>query len=166
MRSESNTFIKSGGGISKVVLMAGLLVPCVIGILLTPGFLSRVQAAGTSLVASYSFNEGSGTTVRASSGNGNNGTISGAAWTTAGKYGGALSFNGSSSRVIVNDSPSLHLSAGMTLEAWVSPSSTPTNWQDVIYKENDIYFLEAGSSLSARSRQVAVQQEPAEAPQG
>ncbi|MGC1614963.1 MAG: LamG-like jellyroll fold domain-containing protein, partial [Candidatus Acidiferrum sp.] len=48
----------------------------------------------------------------------------------------------------MNDSASLHLSSGMTLEAWVSPTSVPTYWQDVIYKQNDIYFLEAGSSLS------------------
>ena len=91
---------------------------------------------------------GSGSTVNDSSGNGNNGTISGATWTRAGKYGGALSFNGRSSSVTINDSASLHLSSGLTLEAWVSPTSVPTNWQDVIYKQSDIYFLEAGSSLS------------------
>jgi fibronectin type 3 domain-containing protein len=111
----------------------------------------RVQAASTGLVAAYSFNEGSGTTVNDSSGNGNNGSISGATWTTAGKYGSALSFNGRSSRITINDSPSLHLSSGMTLEAWVSPTSVPTSWEDVIYKENDIYFLEAGSSVSNHS---------------
>ena len=39
--------------------------------------------------------QGSGTTLADLSGNGNAGTISGATWATAGRFGGALSFNGS-----------------------------------------------------------------------
>ena len=31
----------------------------------------------------------------------------------------------------------------MTLEAWVKPATTPSGWRDIIYKGNDIYFLEA-----------------------
>jgi hypothetical protein len=81
----------------------------------------RLMAAG--LVAAYAFNEGSGTTLLDSSGNGNNGTISNATWTTAGKYGGALSFNGTNSLVSVANAPSLNLTNGMTLEAWVKPTS-------------------------------------------
>ena len=45
----------------------------------------------------------------------------------------------------VNDAASLDLSTGMTLEAWVNPSSVSSEWQDVIYKGNDNYFLEATS---------------------
>ena len=56
------------------------------------------------------------------SGNGNNGTISGATWTSSGKYGNALMFNGTSALVTVHDSVSLQLTAGMTLEAWVYPT--------------------------------------------
>ena len=84
-------------------------------------FTTTVSAPLTGLVAAYSFNEGSGSTVYDSSGNGNNGTISNATWSTAGKYGDALSFNGSNALVSVNDSTSLHLTTGMTLEAWVDP---------------------------------------------
>ena len=58
-------------------------------------------AAPSGLVAAYGFEEGSGTTVTDASGNGNTGTISGATWTTAGKFGNALSFNGTSSRVTI-----------------------------------------------------------------
>jgi hypothetical protein len=70
------------------------------------------------LVAAYGFNESSGTSVTDASGNGNTGTITGATRIASGKYGGALSFNGSSNRVRINDSNSLDLTAGMTLEAW------------------------------------------------
>jgi hypothetical protein len=88
----------------------------------------------TGLVAAYNFNEGVGSTVTDASGNGNAGTISGATWTTSGKFGGALSFNGTSSWVTVNDASSLDLSNGLTLEAWVR-LSTLTGWQAVIIKE-------------------------------
>ncbi len=51
------------------------------------------------LVAAYNFNEGSGTTVTDLSGHGLTGILQGATWTTGGRYGNALSFNGSSSYV-------------------------------------------------------------------
>jgi PKD repeat protein len=112
----------------------------------------NITAAGggpTGLVAAYSFNAGSGTTVADGSGNGNNGTITAATWITTGKFGNALSFNGTSARVTINDSPSLHLSTGMTLEAWVYPTASG-KWRDVIYKINDVYYLESSSSQSSR----------------
>jgi hypothetical protein len=79
------------------------------------------------------------------SGNGNTGTIVNATWTTSGKYGSALSFNGANAQVVINDSASLHLTSAVTLEAWVNPSVAPTGWQDVIYKAVDNYYLEAAS---------------------
>ena len=105
---------------------------------------------GPSPVAAYSFDEGSGSTVADASGNGNNGTVSNTTWTASGKYGKALVFNGSSSLVTIPDSASLHLSSGMTLEAWVNPSTVNANWRDVIYKGNDNYYLEATSTNGSR----------------
>ncbi len=64
--------------------------------------------------------------------------------------GGALSFNGTSSRVTVPDSASLHLSSAMTLEAWVNPATTTAAWRDVIYKGNDNYYLEGTSDTAGR----------------
>jgi hypothetical protein len=82
------------------------------------------------------------------SGNGNNGTISGATWTAAGKYGNALSFNGFNSRVTVPDSAALHVTTGMTLEAWVYPTATSSAWRDVIEKGNDNYYLMATAQVA------------------
>ncbi len=104
---------------------------------------ARGQTAG--LVAAYGFNEGTGTTAGDISGNGNNGTIDGATWTTSGKYGGALVFNGTSALVTITDSASLDLTTGMTIEAWMNPSVMSNIWEDVIYKGNDNYFLEGTS---------------------
>src|SRR5262249_55716235 len=65
-------------------------------------------------------------------------------------YGNALSFNGTSARVNVPDAASLHLTTGMTLEAWVYPTAVTSAWRDVIYKGDDNYYLEATSSNSSR----------------
>ena len=101
-------------------------------------------------MAAYSFNEGTGTTVGDSSGSGNTVTVANTTWTTSAKFGNALVFNGSSSFVTINDSGSLHLTTGMTLEAWVNPSTVSSAWRDVIYKGNDIYYLEGTSDNSSR----------------
>jgi PKD repeat protein len=99
------------------------------------------------LVAAFSFDEGSGPTVTDLSGNGNNGTISGATW-GAGRYGSALNFNGTSSMVTIPDSASLDLTGAMTLEAWVNPSAVG-GWRDIIYKGAIDKYLLLGSTPAA-----------------
>ena len=93
-----------------------------------------VSNATNSLVAAYGFSEGSGTTVTDASVYGNTGTISGGSWTGKGRFGSALRFDGAS-WVTVNDSDSLDLSSGMTLEAWVYPTVTTGTWATIAFKE-------------------------------
>jgi regulation of enolase protein 1 (concanavalin A-like superfamily) len=104
-------------------------------------------ANSSGLVAAYGFDEGAGTTVADASGRGNAGVLSGATWTAAGRFGKALSFDGTSSAVIINDSASLDLTGGMTLEAWVYPTALGA-WRDVVYKGDDLYYLEAATPVS------------------
>jgi hypothetical protein len=85
------------------------------------------------LVAAYSFNEGSGTMLVDRTGLGRTGTVSGATWSTAGRNGGALSFDGVNDIVTIADHNSLDLTTGMTLEAWVRPA-TVTSWRTVMLK--------------------------------
>jgi concanavalin A-like lectin/glucanase superfamily protein/fibronectin type III domain protein len=87
------------------------------------------------LVGAWSFNEATGTTVADKSGRGNTGTIAGATRTTAGKTGGALSFDGVNDYVSVPDSATLDLTKGMTIEAWVYPTSL-SGARTVVFKEN------------------------------
>ena len=107
------------------------------------------------LVAAYGFNETSGILGADISGNGHTGFLNGPTWTTAGKYGGALSFSGQS-LLIVNDSQDLRLANGMTLEAWVRPS-TSAGSQAVLLKERpgDVsYALYSAVSGGAGQAQV------------
>jgi hypothetical protein len=96
--------------------------------------VNNTSSAPAGLVAAYSFNEGTGVQAKDASGQGNTGTLTNATWSATGKYGAALSFNGTSAWVTVADAAALHLTTGMTLEAWVRPTSG-TGWRTAILKE-------------------------------
>jgi hypothetical protein len=78
--------------------------------------------SATGLVAAYSFDEGSGSVVNDASGNAHTGTVTGATW-VAGKYGGALSFNGTNAHVALGSVGTFY-QTGFTLQAWVRKSTT------------------------------------------
>jgi hypothetical protein len=86
------------------------------------------------LVASYGFEEGTGSSTIDNSGRGHVGTISGAAWTTAGRSGKGLSFDGVNDLVTVADAADLDLTLGATLEAWILPTMVD-GWRTVALKE-------------------------------
>jgi PKD repeat protein len=126
--------------------------------------LETRELLSAGLVAAYSFDQGSGTTLVDDSGNGNNGTLANAAWVAGGRFGGALQFNGSpGSLVTVPDSTSLHLTAGMTLEAWVKPTGlnfTGTSGGVVLSESPDgssVLYAAAGTGKTPAGRiRVAV----------
>ncbi len=93
-------------------------------------FLPRAPASS----AAYGFNAGSGSSVADSSAAGNTGSLSGATWNAAGRYGSALSFDGVNDWVTTPDASSLDLTNAMTLEAWVRPSALG-GWRTVVLKE-------------------------------
>ena len=101
----------------------------------TTTLAAPVRALRPGLVAAYGFEEASGSHVVDLSGKGHTGAIFGATRVTSGKFGKALSFDGISNWVTVGSSPSLNLTTGITLEAWVNPASSTTAWRDVIMKE-------------------------------
>jgi chitodextrinase len=98
------------------------------------------------LVAAYSFNENGGGIVADGSGNGNTGSISGAAWSSQGKFGSALAFNGTSSVVFINPSATLNVSSAMTLEAWIRPTAAQGGWRTILQREVDAFFLNASNN--------------------
>ncbi|MBA2591111.1 MAG: PKD domain-containing protein [Pseudomonadota bacterium] len=111
------------------------------------------------LVGAYNFEEASGSTVVDASGKGNTGTISGATWTTQGRFGRALSFDGVNDWVTINDAASLDLTTSMTLEAWVYPTVNMTQWATVVLKEQPgggLYELYANGDRSQPLTSVTV----------
>ena len=123
----------------RLLLALSLVLSLFVSVL----WITPAMGAPAGLVAAYSFDQGSGTTVPDASGTNNTGTLAGATWTTSGKYGGALAFNGTNQRVNIPNAASLQLSSAMTLEAWVNPSTISNVWRDVVFKGNDNYYLMA-----------------------
>src|SRR5437870_2542616 len=90
------------------------------------------------LVAAYSFNQGSGATALDASGNGNNGTISGATWTSQGRYGSALSFDGVTALVRASN---VTLGGAFTIMAWVyNPTNTAYETIVTVGTNRDLYL--------------------------
>jgi hypothetical protein len=87
----------------------------------------QATATVSGLIAGYGIDLGSGTNLADMSGHGINGTITGATWVNPGKYGRALSFNGSTNYVNLGNPALMATSGSMTWSAWVRPSTTPAD---------------------------------------
>ena len=116
-------------------------------VFLVSPFLAAAQTPG--LVVAYGFSEGTGTAVSDVSGNNNNGAITGATWTTQGRFGSALSFNGVNNVVRIASSLSLNVSSAMTLKAWIKPTAAQSGWRTIMQREAEAYFLNASNSDGA-----------------
>src|SRR5258706_10439704 len=107
-----------------------------------------------SATAAYGFNEGSGTTTADASGSGNTGTLSGAAWTTAGHNGDALTFNGTTADVEAVNSNSLNPGTAATFSAWVKVVGANSNISSIINKwsqtidDEYLFGLDSGNHLT------------------
>ena len=116
--------------------------------------IAQAASPNAGLVAAFGFNESSGSTAQDSSGNSLAGTITNATRTASGKFGGALTFNGTNSWVTVNSSSLLNLTTGMTLEAWVYPTALGSAWRNILIKERtagEVYNLYANTDMSIPS---------------
>ncbi len=113
---------------------------------------SPVPTESLGLVAAYGFDEETGSQVFDSSTGTYDGVVEGATWSTEGRYGSALSFNGNGDLVSVADAASLDLSSGMTIMAWINPS-TAAGWRNVLMKQSNnglSYALYASDDLGRR----------------
>src|SRR6267143_362930 len=97
-------------------------------------FAPSLSASPVLPTATYGFNEGSGNTTADASGNANMGTLSGPSWTTAGRYGSALSFNGTNAYVEAANSNSLNPGTAATFSAWVNVLAASANISSVVNK--------------------------------
>jgi len=92
------------------------------------------SAAGSGLVGQWHLDEGSGLVAADSSGQGNDGVLQGDPQWVPGRFGDALSFNGSSGRVRVADSSSLEPASSVTVSAWVKSDASPGAYKYIVAK--------------------------------
>ncbi len=104
--------------------------------------LTAVRAQ-TGLVAAFPCNENSGTIITDITATHHVGTFNNAGWTAQGKFGSAVTFNGSSAWVTIPDHASLDLTTGATVMAWVYPTALG-GYRTVVMKETVVgaaYYL-------------------------
>jgi hypothetical protein len=90
--------------------------------------------AGPAPVAAYSFEDGAGTSLTDVTGKGHTGTIREATWSTTGRNGKALQFDGVNDWVTVADAVDLRMTGALTIEAWINPTAT-NGWRTAVIKE-------------------------------
>ena len=107
------------------------------------------SAVAGGLVAAYDFERDSEAVVADASGHGHDGVASDAVH-VEGRFGKGLQFRGRAEDLVsIPSARDLNLTGDLTLEAWVFPTSRQHNWGNVLRKEDDGYFLSAGSSAGS-----------------
>jgi hypothetical protein len=99
-------------------------------------------------VARFTFDDGAGSAAADTSGNSNNGTVSGAAW-TAGRCRTALTFDGIDDYAITNTALTFARNAPSTIAAWVRVSSYPAANQDIVAQAETAFSFSPRFWLSA-----------------
>ena len=134
-----------------------ILTMMIISFIILMGTIAQAAIKDETLVLYFSFDEGSGKTVKDLSQYGNDGDIVGDAKWVDGKYGTALQFTKEGDHVEVKSSDSLKLNdqitlmAGGFIEAWngggdqwigkVAHASKGSGFGLMVYKQATLYFM-------------------------
>jgi hypothetical protein len=119
------------------------------GLAVCAGALALAAPAGAqapSPVLALSFDEGQGSKAGDSSPAHNDGTITGAQWSSAGRFGRALAFDGDDV-VRIADAASLDVTQ-LTMEAWVRPRSNQ-RWGTVMMRRSEDWDVAYGLYASS-----------------
>ena len=100
-------------------------------------FGGDLSAKGTSSVAYWRMDENAGTIAYDDTVNNNDLVISGASWTTSGKFGNVLSFDGVNDQATTSNSTSLNITSDLSISAWVKAANfATTTSQWILYKDS------------------------------
>lgn len=97
------------------------------------------DGAGDPPIAEWKFDEKTGTTAYDTSGNGNNGSITGATWTSGCKQGGCLSFDGND-YVSVPNFTGLN-NTSFTLQGWIYVRNQPSYYSSMVLSSGSGFVL-------------------------
>lgn len=113
----------------KVRVLALFALMLVLGVSLTFWLLGRTSTPATNTaatIATWHFDEGTGSYIADATGNGHAGNVTGASW-APGQSGRtsdfSLDFNGSSSAVAVDTAPDLDMTTSIAIDVWVNFNS-------------------------------------------
>jgi len=123
----------------KKLILTGIFLMAVLGVV----GAQEYEVDGFT-VALWHMNEGSGLVVDDESVNENDGVVDGAAWTSEGKFGNALDFDGVDDKVNVPYSQSIGELDEITLEAWVKRDSLVDG---MVISKNGPYFLSVRNNV-------------------
>lgn len=135
----------------------GLPLAAIVIVACSAGLVAALPSS-SQLVAHWSFDQSSGTTLTDNSGNGHSGTISGTPTWTAGKIGNALTFKGTDN-VVLGNITQVNNVGQVTLATWIKRSTAgakvfvgkQASNQDLAieaYSDGKIYFdMSKGSSV-------------------
>ena len=98
-----------------------VVVLSLIAISLILAGVSDAKIDQKNIMGIWLFDEGKGDAAEDASGNGNNGELNGATW-DKGKFGNALSFDGTDDFVEIQPSASLDTRKNITISAWIYPT--------------------------------------------
>lgn len=112
--------------LKRTTFVAALLATSVLFV--SPAF------AASGPVGVWKLDEGSGTTVTDSSGNGNNGTMLGGVSWGQGVFGPGLVFNGTNGQIKVSDNHALEPAGAVTVSAWFKNDGSPGVYRYIVAK--------------------------------
>jgi len=121
----------------QLIYMASFAL--VLGLILT----SPAEAADPDLAAYWKFDDGSGTTAFDSSGNGNDGVFVGNPQWVAGKFGGALEFDGDD-YLNCGNGDSLQIQDQITIAFWFQVEAFQNEWEAFLAKSDGAYRASRG----------------------
>ena len=125
---KNNCYKKSIILVIIVLFIGAVIIPTISGNTEKDDIV--ISGIDDGLIGYWSFDEGTGYSVQDDSGNGNDGTIYGASWTTSSVLGNALNFDGVDD-LIEFSSPVLNIPP-YTICAWVKPDSTSGDYRYIL----------------------------------
>jgi hypothetical protein len=141
--SVAHSYISEGIYTATVTISDGALST-------TSSVTTTVNAAiDPSLAAYWKFDENSGSAAADASGHGNTGTLfNGPVW-SAGKIGGCLRFNGSTTYIDCGNGASLNPGSQLSVAAWINMNAGSTSAsQEILSKSSQYHFrVQAGGKL-------------------